>query len=243
MGAALSRARFVITGICLYVLFLAATVPARMADGIANHFSDGKIRLSGAKGTLWHGSATLGILGRSSGEFSWQIKPAELFLGRLHLVLSEGEMGPADILLSPSGAELKHVSLTLPASILSLAGKPVEAFRPSGALRVKAEDFMLTDSAKGDISAEWSNADASLGRVHPLGTYQILASGTGQGMAISLATVNGPLILKGGGSWSKKDGLKFSATGESKDEGLEDLLRVIGNPMGGGVYSLKPVKF
>ncbi len=231
---------YVLSGIVLYLVFLVATVPVAMLDGISNRFSNGKIRFSETKGTVWQGSATLGIEGKPSGRFSWRVSLDEMLLARLHVaIMEEGEKERTDVVLTPSELELKHVSLTLPASLLCLFDKQLETVKPGGELHVHADDFMLSKSIRGEIIAQWDNASSSLTRVDPLGSYRIHARGNASNIEISLETLNGPLFLKGSGSWSQKGGLKFNGAGESKNEGLSDLLRLAGPALGGGVYALK----
>ena len=228
---------YVFSGIGLYALFLAATMPATLLDGFSNHFSKGIVRFSEAQGTIWHGSATLGIQGQAAGRFSWKIAPAEIAIGRLHVSL-EGEKERGDLVLTPSKLELARLSLSLPASLLGLLDKRLESIRPGGEIHVQSEDFMLSNIARGEIVAQWDNANSPLVRVDPLGSYRIHAYGQASKLGLSLETLNGPLFLKGSGSWSRNSGLQFSGTGESKEEGLSGLLRIAGPAQGNGVYSI-----
>ncbi len=232
----------VFSGILLYLAFLVATIPASMMDVISNRLSSGKIRFSDAEGSFWKGSATLGVLGREGERFSWKIFPGEMLRGKVHASVMEGGRR-MDVIASPDMLQLKDVSLTLPASILALTGKGIESIDPGGEFQIEARDFVVSKSMKGSITGKWMNASSSVSSINPLGSYVFSGKGKDRSIELSLDTLNGPLILKGTGSWSEKEGLRFSAMGESKSEGVSDLLRVLGTPVGDGLYSLKPVKF
>ncbi len=237
MGIALLRNRtYILLGICIYAGFLVATLPAALLNSI----TDGAVRFANTQGTLWHGTATIGIYGKAAGEISWKITAYEILLGKLHAEVTEqGEPGPTDVMLSSSGLELKHVSLTLPAAIMSVLGKQMHAIETGGELHAKAEDFVLSKASKGEMVIEWTNASSPLSHVNPLGTYRIHVKGSGTGLEIALETLHGELSLQGNGSWTERGGMRFSGTGESKNEGISELLRITGNPVGPGRYALK----
>lgn len=239
MGISLCGNRtFIVLGMVLYVAFLVATVPAAMLGAIAGHF--GGVRFAHTQGTLWAGQATIGVLGKPGGEISWKVATPDILLGQLHVRVSEkGEPGPMDIMLSRSGVELQHVSLTLPAALLSMLGKQMDAIQPGGLLHVKTDYFIFAKSSEGDMEVIWTNATSPLSHVNPLGSYRIHAKGAGPRVDLSLETLQGELVLNGSGTWTAGGRAHFSGTGASKNEDIIELLRIAGPPVGNGVYALK----
>lgn len=222
-------------GLLLYFAFLIATLPASFLDRLMDHYTHGVLRLSNAEGTLWHGSGTLGISGKISGNYAWKIAVPEILLGRLVTHFSSG----MELIAKPASIEIRHAVIDLPASVLSLLGKQVSAIEPGGMIRVKTNEFTLSGKSRGEISAQWENATSPISRVNPLGTYNLTIRGSGDKLDLSLGTVEGPLMLAGNGTWSEQGGLKFSGTGQSKNEGIAELLRLAGPPLGGGRYALR----
>ncbi len=225
----------IIAGCFIYFAFLIVTLPASFLDSIFSHYSGGALRVTNAQGTLWHGSATLGINGVDAGRYAWKIRLLELMLGRLHVAFDSG----ADIVLKPAGLEMKHVSVELPASALSLLGKELASIRPSGLLKIRSDEFAFSKHSSGTLTADWENAASPLSNVNPLGSYRVTVNGEGEALRISLDTLKGPLRLTGSGLWSDKSGFRFNGTGESAEPGISGLLRIAGRDMGGGKYALR----
>lgn len=223
------------TALLLYAAFLIASLPAAFLDRMLDHYSDGILRLSNTEGTFWHGSGTLGVSGKFSGYYAWRISFPELILGKLHMRLDSG----MELIMKPAHLEIRHASLDLPASVLSLLGKQMSALRPGGMLHIKANDFILSRKSSGEFMAKWENATSPLSRVNPFGSYNLTVRGQGGRLDLDLDTAEGPLTLSGKGAWSKQGGLQFSGIGQSADPGVAQLLRLAGPPLGGGRYALR----
>lgn len=225
-------------GLVFYLIFLVATAPATLFAGWLDHATGGQLLVSDARGNIWRGSGQLFGAGRSMGSMHWEIRALELLLGRIHVLVRNGDAPPMDIVMSPSGTELKQVYATLPASLLGKLAKPLELMQPGGEMIVKTADFSLSGNPRGEIDIDWLNAHSALTTVNPLGAYHVRIDGTGSRLGIRLDTREGPLFLKGSGSWAGDAGLRFDGTATSKNEQLSALLRLIGKPDGTGSYSL-----
>lgn len=225
----------IIAGCLIYFAFLIVTLPASFLDSMFSHYSGGALRITNAQGTLWRGSATLGINGVDAGHYAWKIHLLELMLGRLHMAFDSG----ADIVFKPAGFEMKHVSVELPASAIALLGKELASIRPGGLLKIRSDEFTFSKHSSGTLTADWEDAASPLSHVNPLGSYRMTVKGDGGALRISLDTLNGPLRLAGSGAWSDKSGLSFNGTGESAEPGISGLLRIAGRDMGGGKYALR----
>lgn len=227
-----------LAGLIFYLIFLVATAPATLFAGWLDHATGGQLLVSDARGSIWMGSGQLFGAGKSMGSMNWAIRAPELLLGRVHVLVRNGDAPPMDIVMSPSGTELKHVYVTVPASLLGKLAKPLELMQPGGEMIVKSADFSLSGKPRGEIDIDWLNAHSVLTTVNPLGAYHIRIDGAGSGLGIRLDTREGPLFLQGSGAWAGNAGLHFDGTATSKNEQLSALLRLIGKPGGNGSYSL-----
>jgi general secretion pathway protein N len=128
--------------------------------------------------------------------------------------------------------------------------------RPRGELAARWTDINLAGLAtfgagnvasSGVIRIIISNLTSPISPVKPLGGYEIAANIADTGMNWTLSTTSGPLLLKGQGEFSNKDGsiggkgMHFSgeanASPESK-ESLIGLLSLLGKKEG-DTYRLK----
>ncbi|MDA8329306.1 MAG: type II secretion system protein N [Betaproteobacteria bacterium] len=224
-----------LAGLMCYVIFLVATIPATFINTLLAHYVDQNIQVANAQGTLWHGSGSL----YGMEEISWRIKVPELFLGHLHvLVMNKDAAQPMDVFISPARIELKHVSLTLPATLLSDFAQPLKLMAPGGLLSLSTEAFSVSNTFLGSVNLDWQNASSALSRVSPIGTYHFHVIGLGHHLNIHLDTQDGPLFLAGKGTWSLQSGLYFTGTASSENEQFSALLNLIGKPAENGTYSI-----
>ena len=225
----------VLAGLMFYFICLAATIPATFVNTLLAHYLNQKIQIANTQGTLWHGSGNL----YGMQEISWRIKVPELLLGHLHvLVMNKNTDQPMDVFISPARIELKHVTLTLPATLLSDFARPLKLMAPGGRLIVGTEDFSVSNTFLGSVNLDWQNASSALSRVSPIGTYHFHVTGLGHHLDINLDTQDGPLFLAGKGTWSPESGMDFTGTASSENEQFSALLNLVGKPAGNGTYSI-----
>jgi general secretion pathway protein N len=231
----MNRLGAILVGLVFYFIFLVAMIPATSINTLLAHYVDKNIQIANAQGTLWHGSGNL----YGMEEISWRIKVPELLLGHLHvLVMNRDAAQPMDVFISTARIELKHVSLTLPATLLSDFARPLKLMAPGGRLIVGTEDFSVADTFLGSVNLDWQNASSALSRVSPIGSYHFDVTGLGHHLDIKLDTQDGPLSLAGKGAWSPQSGLYFTGTASSENEQFLALLNLIGKPAGNGTYSI-----
>ena len=192
-----------------------------------------RVRLVDARGTVWRGSA---LLGMSDG------RATTLVPGRIDWRL--------DLLPSP-GAEISHPWLTaplkltvhgkavaygagsarLPAGVLASAGMPFNTLKPGGTLEARwSQGEFRSGALTGELQVDWRDATSALSPVGPLGTYRILVTGRGDNATLELQTLRGPLQMEGSG---RINGLQVrfrgTATAEpSSRAALDGLLGVLG---------------
>ncbi|HTM60979.1 MAG TPA: type II secretion system protein N [Burkholderiales bacterium] len=164
-----------------------------------------KVRLLDARGTVWHGSALVGISdGRETtlipGRIEWNVDdigPRRLAARVSHPWLTM----PLAISVDGNGMQVKQGNARLPAGVLAGAGAPFNTLRPGGVLELAWTDTEIRGtSLKGEVQVDWRDAQSALSTVVPLGTYRLTVRGTGGVPVIDLRTLAGPLQMQGKGT-------------------------------------------
>ena len=182
---------------------IAVRAPAAwLGDWLQTHT---KVRLLDARGTLWHGSALVGISdGRETtlipGRIEWNVDDIgpRRFAARVsHPWLTM----PLAISVDGNGMQVKQGNARLPAGVLAGAGAPFNTLRPGGVLEMAWTDTEIRGtSLKGEVQVDWRDAQSALSTVVPLGSYRLTVRGTGGVPAIDLRTLAGPLQMQGKGT-------------------------------------------
>lgn len=159
-----------------------------------------RVRLLDARGTVWSGSALVGVSdGRQTmlvpGRLAWNLRLASLSVELTHPAFA----APVVLVPRPSSVGLKAGQAELPAAALTALGAPFNTLRPGGTLAVSWTDTEWRPSSlAGDIQIEWRDAQSALSTVVPLGSYRVRLTGhTGR---LTLETLRGPLLLHGSGT-------------------------------------------
>lgn len=245
------------TGWRTYALFalaffttLVITVPATLLAKVVEGSSNGQLVLANASGTLWQGSATPAIRQRSGNllaleKLHWDIAFLPIFTGKIITRfrwdnLEQGQ--PMLATLSFSQIEFRNAVLPLHASILGGVSPMLQPVQLSGQMLIKSDQFTFSrQGINGNAVAEWTNAGSVLSAVNPLGHYRINLAGAGERLDITLITLSGVLILEGGGSFMRSQGLKFQGTARAAADSkgsIDELLNNFGPESAPGVHSL-----
>lgn len=221
----------------LLVLTAAITVVVRAPAAWLGDWLEGytRVRLLDARGTVWHGSALLGFSdGRETtlvpGRVEWRIEglaPGAVSASLAHAWLT----APLHLSLARDGVSFAKGSARVPAGVLASAGAPFNTLRPGGTLEASWTDTTLRGAAlSGDVQIDWRDAKSALSTVAPIGSYRLRVTGRGDGPALELVTLAGPLQMQGRG---KIEGsrIRFNGTAGA-DAGmrpaLNGLLGVLG---------------
>jgi general secretion pathway protein N len=221
----------------LLVLTAAVTIVVRapaawLGDWMQTH---GKVRLLDARGTIWHGSALVGISdGRATtlipGRVEWtldSLAPQRIAAHVSHPWLAV----PLALSVGNGTVEIGRGSARLPAGVLAGVGAPFNTLRPGGVLEVSWTDSRIRGEAlTGEAQVDWRDAQSALSTVVPLGTYRVRVKGTGGAPTIDLATLAGPLQMQGKGTMEGSR-IRFNgiATAEPAMQGaLNGLLGLLG---------------
>jgi general secretion pathway protein N len=219
--------------------------PAIWIQHAAFAATDGRLVLRESQGTLWHGSAQVGVAGgagssdaaRLPGRVQWDF---HLGLNGLQLALHADCCTPQTQQLTLTvGVRSWRLQLapgesTWPAAVLAGLGTPWNTVKLQGPLVFKTPGLSLVSAVdrvqvEGSISLEMPSLVSSMSTLRPLGSYRLLLQG-GEQPSLDLRTVEGSLQLKGTGSWTAAH-LRFvgEARADSEHEAeLSNLLNIMG---------------
>lgn len=203
--------------------------------------SQGRLRLLDARGTVWNGSAMLGLNdGRQvmlvPGRISWELGLAAMFSGRVMAnVVHPSLAAPLAVSLSATSISLKAGQAELPAAILSALGAPFNTIRPGGILGLRWTDVEIKGGVlAGNLQIDWREAQSALSTVAPLGNYRLQITGAGDAARLQLDTLSGPLRLQGSGTL-KGGRVSFKGLASAEPDmrpALNGLIGVLGSRSG-----------
>ncbi len=237
-------------GLGVYALCLIATAPATLIDAGLRQESEGRIRLTEARGTLWSGTGQIELRDpkRRTGiakNVVWRVLPAYLLRGKLRYeVALDHAAKPFPATLSLSQTEVTDADITLPAAVLALGVPELAPLELAGEvlLHVARLSFGRGRAIQGDGKLQWRGAGSASAPVSPLGDYELNFKGDGATVRASLRTLQGPLQLHGEGSWTRGRRPAFQATARVPPpyrQQLAPLLRLIAVERGDGSFILQ----
>ena len=207
--------------------------------------SEGRVRLQDSQGTLWHGSAQLGLAGgagstdatRLPGRVHWDLQPSLAGL-QIRLAADCCTTQPQDLQWMPG---LRSWRLQVapgvshwPAALLAGLGTPWNTVQLQGPMQLQTPGLTLQSSVdrirvEGNLSLDLPALSSSLSTLRPLGSYRLLLSG-GDQPTLDLRTLQGSLQLQGMGRWTAGH-LRF--VGEARADAaheaeLSNLLNIMG---------------
>lgn len=245
----MSYLRLIAIGIGAYTLGLIVTAPATLIDARLQHVTDGRLRLTEARGTLWSGSGQIEIRDatRRTGlakNIAWRVLPAYLLRGELRAELELDQAAKRfPVTLSVSRIELADAELNLPAAALGLAVPKLAPLGLTGEVLLRIARLSLERNAlRGNATLQWHAAGSSFAPVSPLGDYELRLEGEGAAVRASLSTLQGPLQLDGQGSWASGTNPVLRATARVPPQHLQQLaplLRLIAIERGQGRFELQ----
>jgi general secretion pathway protein N len=207
--------------------------------------TDGRLVLRESQGTLWHGSAQVGVTGgagsmdaaRLPGRVQWDF---HLGWGGLQLALNADCCTAQAQQVTLTGGlrswrlQLAPGESTWPAAVLAGLGTPWNTVQLQGPLVLKTPGLSLASAVdrvqvQGSMSLDMPGLVSSLSTLRPLGSYRLLLQG-GEQPTLDLRTVEGSLQLQGTGRWTAAH-LRF--VGEARADAaheaeLSNLLNIMG---------------
>jgi len=199
------RYRLGLAAVVVAALTVAVRAPAAWVGDWLQ--SQGRLRLIDARGTVWNGSAMLGLSdGRQvmlvPGRVTWKIGLAAIVTGRVTSDIAHPALtAPLRVTVAARSVALTAGQAELPAALLVALGTPFNTVRPGGALAVRWTDLEFKGGAlAGGLQIDWREAQTALSTVAPLGSYRLQITGAGDTARVQLDTLRGPLRLEGSGT-------------------------------------------
>lgn len=223
---------------------LLVCAPAFLLGNWLESQTGGRLALGDVQGSLWHGSAFIGVASSSSGDlapllpgrFEWHLSPIVL-VGQIDLDLENAGalMSPLHLTGNLHHLEVSPDSLRLPSERLSGLGAPLNTLRPAGEIVLSWNQLALELNdefieVQGTMKVKLTGMSSALSPVKPLGSYLMKWNWHGQAADLDLTTEQGPLLLSGSGTW-RQNQLQFSGQAEAQDgqeDRLEQLLVLLG---------------
>jgi general secretion pathway protein N len=224
------------------LLAFAAILVARMpASWVLPSGPKAAFACASVEGSLWSGACNaLIVQGTPLGDLTWDLKPLQLFLGRLaaHVTLNRGAAhGSADVELSFGGRLIaRDVQAELPLDPKLMPGLPSQLHGDASAQLALAEVTRgVITQLKGKIEAH--NLEDRTGDVTPLGSYVVSFPG-GEGEPVGqVHDLGGPLSLEGTLRLTRQGGFDVESLVATRPEATPELtnnLRFLGSPDASG---------
>jgi len=242
--------RWAVAGVLLgVVLALGAYAPARWLATALAGWSEGRLQLVNARGTVWNGSAGVvlssGAAGAQTlslpGRLGWRLRPAwNGVAGALDIPCCAPQ--PLAFRARPGAGSLRldwhDGSSRWPAAMLTGLGAPWNTLKPEGALDLATQGLSVHWHGgqlgfAGRATLDATDIASSLSTLRPMGSYRVVLEG-GPAPTLLLTTREGSLQLNGSGRWTGV-ALRFSGEASAapgREDALANLLNIIGRREG-----------
>ena len=248
-----------VLAVLVVLMTLLVCAPAFFIDDWLESQTDGRLVLGDVQGSLWHGSAFIGVASSEHGEltpvlpgrFEWHLSPIVL-LGQIDADLDNPAALKSTLHLT---GNLHHVeiapdSLMLPSERLSGMGAPLNTLRPAGQIVVSWDQMALELNNRqvevsGAMKISMTEMSSALSSVKPLGSYLMKIDWHGTTAELTLTTDQGPLLLNGTGLFNQGR-LQFSGQAQAQDEQddrLAKLLNLLGQRIPGADKNVIALEF
>lgn len=241
---------WIAAALLMVIVTVVVMLPAAWLAPVVEKQTGGRFSLGDAEGSLWQGSAFLGVVSAAEksamarltlmpllpGRFHWRLSPM-LLLGRVDMRIDNRDVLAQPVNLQGNWQQwtLTPSALQLPAERLSALGAPLNTLKPSGRMRLSWEMLTLSSmpggiTIDGSMQLDMTEIASALSPVKPLGAYQLQLDWRGALAQLTLKTVSGPLQLRGSGVLANGR-LQFSGEAWAQ-EGQEQRLAILLNLLG-----------
>ena len=154
------------------------------------------------------------------GMLRWNSSAFGTLTGKLAADLILGETATAVHLeLSPASTAVRGLNLELPGQILANIAPGLEALGPRGKILIRSDNLRFdANSILGLADVEWRPVRLARAQGLDLGSHVARLRGGGSKIDIEFGTIEGPLRLSGGGSWTRVSGLIVSGVIEHGED-------------------------
>jgi hypothetical protein len=251
-GTRPTRARYklILGGVLLYLLFLAAQMPAVWLAGRLP--ADSPVQLRQIEGNLWQGAAGhvvwhASIDSLDLGPLRWTLQPIELFRGGLGIAFELGlaaEPLKGQLSYGGDGIHLRAVQGAIDAPVLGFASRALSLLQPQGKLVLDIAELHLSGNRiHGAAQADWRDARSGLVAA-PLGDYraELRADPDGRRARITVQTQQGAVAISGNGDYHPGKGLSgrlvLLPPQDERRERYTPVLNMLGRPDASGAWVL-----
>ncbi len=227
------------------LLTILVCIPAHWVTEPLQSALDGRVVFDDAQGTLWNGSARLGLAGGAGsrdastlpGRLVWTVRPgwsgmvadiqADCCMQRPWRLSAQAHWGSFELTFADSLSQW-------PAQWLSGLGTPWNTVQVDGQLTLSTQALAVQWVSGRLLLAGRAQLDATqissrLSTLKPMGSYRVTLLGGGT-PSLALETLEGSLQLSGSGQWVGSK-LRFEGLASAAPERLEalsNLLNIIG---------------
>ncbi len=220
--------------------------PARWLAAAIQRASGQQVQLTGARGSMWNGSAQLVLSGGQDsadsvalpGQVNWHIRPRWTGLA-VQIMADCCTVQPIALHASAFAWNGFHLSLQdgtsqWPASLLAGLGTPWNTVQAQGQLVATTQNLGLEwtpgrMALSGRVQLDALHMSSRLSTLSPMGSYRFTLQG-GPSPSLDLATLEGSLELTGQGQWVAQR-LRFhgvASAAPERVEALSNLLNILG---------------
>jgi hypothetical protein len=218
-------ALFLAVGLLVYAGTLVITAPAAWLTERVERASGERLALREPTGSAWAGTARVYLRGRPGelldlGALRWNARLSSIGTGKLGADLTlGGATGAVHLDLGPSSISLRDMKVTLPGRILASVVPGLAALGPEGSLHIESDGLRVErDSILGSADVQWRDVRLARSRGLDLGSHVARLRGGGSNVDIELTTLEGPLRLKGAGTWKPDAGLEIAGIAEHAED-------------------------
>ena len=217
--------RLLAVGALVYVAVLIATAPSTLVSQFIEIQTQERLSLRDPAGTVWSGSGRLAARLRSGevldlGPLAWE---TQLWSLAVHV-----KPGDLVVHLSPRELLLRDLDFRVPGALVASLDPALEALGPRGTVRITSDELRIgRGSLLGLAELEWR--DVRRARVGGLarGSHVARLRGGGGTVGIELASLEGPLQLRGAGSWDRREGFSISGSAQAAGGELAGFLKSV----------------
>ncbi|MEB0010535.1 type II secretion system protein N [Glaciimonas sp. Cout2] len=221
-------------------------LPAAWLGPLLENKTGGRITLGDTQGSLWRGSAFIGVAANDNGpvmpllpgRLVWHLSPLVL-VGLVDATFANVQVlsQPVTVRGNWTSLTISAASVAVPAERLMAFGAPLNTLQPSGMIRLAWNPMTLLRTTKGldlhgVMTLDMIGIGSRLSPVKPLGSYRMHFDWMGNQAGLTLKTITGSLLLNGSGNLHNSH-VQFSGTAEAaagQEKQLAMILSLIGQP-------------
>lgn len=181
----------------IVVATIAWRAPATLLTARIAHVTGGRVTLSEARGTIWHGQGVLAA-GDARIPLDWRLHAIPLLRGEIAIDVAPGTVDATTprgrVVVDAHGARFSDFALSVPAAAVANAVSRWPQFDAAGAIDVTAEKLDWRPPAgSGTLIAMWRDARIGLAGGEPIALGEISLT-----LSVAEGRLGGPLRNRGG---------------------------------------------